>query len=373
MFGQTYATVPYFDNFNSMGSQWSTSATYGAGVLEVRNWSGGYPQLDKKKDASNVFTGGNGLAIYNSSVANNKLNASLRVNLANKGGVTLKFSVMDWGSGVNQDSLKIYISTNGGSSFGSKFSLVNLNQSPYDDGVWNNVNVNISNLASTNGLTLTSTTVIKMVINLEGSLNAALTEPKYGSQFVYIDNLYVNFTSTLPVELNIFSVVKKDEVALIYWQTASEINNDYFVVQRSSDGINFEDYIFENGNGNSTSIINYNVIDKTPLNGLNYYRLKQVDYDGTSTYSEIQSVEFNKQTISIQLYPNPSSGNISLLNLPVNSMVKIYNAAGQLIFLKTFNSENIQLDLHDFSQGCYFVNISNALEAIYTAKIDLIN
>lgn len=86
----------------------------------------------------------------------------------------------------------------------------------------------------------------------------------------------------LPIELLEFRVVLIDSFALITWKTASETNNDFFTIKRSSDGIYFEDILIIFGSGNSTSITTYTAIDKDPLDGVSYYKLKQTDYDGQS-------------------------------------------------------------------------------------------
>jgi len=121
-----------------------------------------------------------------------------------------------------------------------------------------------------------------------------------------------DLSDALPVELIDFTYTVTDNVNL-YWSTASEINNDYFEIEKSTDGINFEHIGGVNGNGNSNSIIDYNYIDKNPLNGISYYRLKQVDFDGKFEYSKIIAVEYEKQ-FSFNVYPNPinSGGILSL-------------------------------------------------------------
>jgi len=108
----------------------------------------------------------------------------------------------------------------------------------------------------------------------------------------------------LPVELSYFDVAKKNEVAQILWETASETTNDFFTIERSQDGREWEEVSKVNGAGDSEEINSYSIIDESPLRGVSYYRLKQTDYDGTFTYSEVRSINFQNE-VQIEIYPNP--------------------------------------------------------------------
>ena len=91
----------------------------------------------------------------------------------------------------------------------------------------------------------------------------------------------------LPIELISFNADCHNNTVLLSWATASEINNAYFTIQRSMDGITFSDLVFINGKGNSNTLSNYSYLDKNPLNGLTYYRLKQTDFNGDFTTSSL--------------------------------------------------------------------------------------
>ena len=94
----------------------------------------------------------------------------------------------------------------------------------------------------------------------------------------------------LPIELVSFEAKAKATEVEITWTTAAEVNNDYFTIERSKDGIEFEAIQQIDGAGNSTNILHYGVVDKTPKSGTSYYRLRQTDFDGRFTYSEIRAV-----------------------------------------------------------------------------------
>ena len=92
------------------------------------------------------------------------------------------------------------------------------------------------------------------------------------------------------------------------WTTATEINNDFFIVERLNKDGSFSSVDWVGGAGNSNQELEYNGFDRQPEYGINYYRLKQTDYNGTYTYSEVISVEYQPQFLDVNLYPNPSDG-----------------------------------------------------------------
>ena len=131
----------------------------------------------------------------------------------------------------------------------------------------------------------------------------------------------------LPVEFAYFKGSSVNEQAFLEWGTATEIENDGFEIARSSDGKNFEKIGYINGEGNSNSEINYVFTDRNPSAGINYYRLKQVDYNGEYAYSDIVIVEIKEErTVDI----NYELGSESLILTADNeiSKVEIYNMAG---------------------------------------------
>ncbi|HTF05951.1 MAG TPA: T9SS type A sorting domain-containing protein, partial [Bacteroidia bacterium] len=116
----------------------------------------------------------------------------------------------------------------------------------------------------------------------------------------------------LPVELVAFSGVSFDDHNHLDWVTASEMNNDYFNVERSDDGVNFHTIGTVDGSGNSTQHIEYPFNDYSPIEGINYYRLKQVDFNGAVTYSNIVALEFHRGNMSVaNVKPNPTNGEVN--------------------------------------------------------------
>lgn len=113
-----------------------------------------------------------------------------------------------------------------------------------------------------------------------------------GVYYYDIDFFNINCSNALPIELVYFQGYKTScGVNYLMWETATEMNNDRFEIERSIDGINFEKIATIKGAGNSTSNKKYNFVDTEPKQELNYYRLRQVDYDGKSEVSSIISID----------------------------------------------------------------------------------
>lgn len=125
--------------------------------------------------------------------------------------------------------------------------------------------------------------------------------------------------SDLPIKLSSFEAtyVPEENWVELDWETQVEVNNDYFIVQRSIDGRDFEDVANVDGAGNSTVIITYKAYDQNPPKGMVYYRLKQIDFDKKYSYSEMVPVMITGEhaKTDVKLYPNPASSmvNIDLL------------------------------------------------------------
>ncbi|GJM30532.1 MAG: hypothetical protein DHS20C17_31670 [Cyclobacteriaceae bacterium] len=120
-------------------------------------------------------------------------------------------------------------------------------------------------------------------------------------------------TSTaLPVELVSFDVTLMDDAVTVKWSTASETNNDFFTVQKSADAQEFEDILNIPGAGNSHNTLFYEAVDTQPLGGRSFYRLKQTDFDGTASYSEIKSILYQVADQHFSVYPIPTTSNFEI-------------------------------------------------------------
>jgi hypothetical protein len=169
--------------------------------------------------------------------------------------------------------------------------------------------------------------------------------------------------AVLPIELLNFTAEKNKSIVDIKWTTASELNNDYFTVEKSQDGINFAFIAKVPGAGNSNTLKKYVTQDEKPYAGLSYYRLKQTDFGGKFKYSKIVVVDFLNADDGLKIYPNPTNDLVTIDFLeqlsPQSTLVSLTNVYGQQILINQNISKNqIKVNLSELPSGIYFIGIT---------------
>lgn len=188
----------------------------------------------------------------------------------------------------------------------------------------------------------------------------------------YIDNLSLTtISAVLPIELLSFEVKAIGNKVQLNWQTASEIDNDYFEVERSLDTKNWETILKKDGVGNSSSIVNYLAIDENPYSGTSYYRLKQTDFDGQYEYFDIKSIHLTRNFKGrSKVYPNPSKGFFTLEGdaAELNQFVLI-NSFGSILTqsakVNKISDSKLTFDIQDFPSGIYLLKTRTKIHKIY--------
>lgn len=169
----------------------------------------------------------------------------------------------------------------------------------------------------------------------------------------------------LPITLISFSgVLEKDNQINLAWQTASEVNNDYFSIERSSNGIQFAGIGTVRGNGTSNRLNSYSFRDNSPRSGLNYYRLVQYDFDGQNSTSEIIVIK----NLSIEEPQIIASNNRIKIISPNNNLnLRIVTFGG--IIVKQFDAiPDVDYHLDDLDSGFYIVHLTTN-EGLHAKKI----
>ena len=194
------------------------------------------------------------------------------------------------------------------------------------------------------------------VITISGISAAHI--PNNSSRFITIAS--INALTPLPVEFLQFEATCQNELSELIWSTASEINNDYFTIERSADAKNFEVLARVNGNGNSNTTINYKWTDDNPINGASYYRLKQTDFNGAFKYSGIRTVSC-EELDDISIYPNPFENSFTV-QLSENSTypvtVEVLDYLGRKVHSQVIENTRTKILLDDeFPSGTYFVKV----------------
>jgi hypothetical protein len=167
----------------------------------------------------------------------------------------------------------------------------------------------------------------------------------------------------LPIQLLSFDVnANKNRTVSLKWQTATEQNNDFFTIEKSKNGIDWNMLKIIKGSGNSNKFLTYSATDLQPYEGISYYRLKQTDFDGTFTYSTIKNIEISDNISDNVFYPNPTIDGIINLSKKNEEKCLIYNTFGQLIFVA--EAKENKIDLSHLANGIYYLRIGNQLEKI---------
>ncbi len=164
----------------------------------------------------------------------------------------------------------------------------------------------------------------------------------------------------LPVDLISFDAEKVGDMVVLEWSTAMELNNDYFTVEKSTDGENFEDIIEVVGSGNSNDVLHYSATDFETLSTPVYYRLRQTDFDGTTSYSSVVLVKSNELQEKITVYPNPNIDSEVKVDLGLNAganTIVVKGIDGQILQTKVATTQIVSLD--ELPRGVYFIQIEN--------------
>lgn len=182
-----------------------------------------------------------------------------------------------------------------------------------------------------------------------------------------------------PVEFIDFTAQQKGNGISLNWSTAQEINNSYFNVQRSSDGnANWSTIAKVTGAGNSQVVKNYSSFDATPLSGMNYYRIEQVDFDGNFQFSKTVSVRSNLNNTSVSVLANPFYSTLSVnFSSPAPQLVSanLFDVTGKQVAAEkwSISAGNTRQDFSNVSglqQGMYILSVRNSSgEILYNAKV----
>lgn len=171
--------------------------------------------------------------------------------------------------------------------------------------------------------------------------------------------------NVLPIALTQFDAKLDKGRAILNWQTLTELNLAYFEILRSSDGLNYQTIAKVNGVEKSTSPKYYSFIDDQPIKGFSYYRIRQVDYNGSYSYSSTASLNLSPSIKLFGLYPNPVESNITgsiEMHTEGSLLSEILDIRGSVITSKIFNLSQglntISLETDHLEQGVYFIRLS---------------
>lgn len=206
-------------------------------------------------------------------------------------------------------------------------------------------------------LPVPSEIVVPIATGTEGGLRYADFLTESFSTFIFFASTVI----PLPVELTYFSVTKEGDKSNLDWKTASEQNNDYFDVLRSEDALNWTSIGTVQGQGSTVWPTTYKFTDSRPLAGINYYRLRQVDFDGTAALLPIASVEFDSPMVKVMFFPNPVREELTITGMPNERVsLTITDAIGREVRTLQgieIDDASFKLDMSGLTNGAYIITI----------------
>ncbi len=174
--------------------------------------------------------------------------------------------------------------------------------------------------------------------------------------------------SLLPIELLSFNAVydEASKNVLLNWATANETNNDYFTIERSVNGKDWQILAIKKGAGNSSQTLVYEMRDNSPLPDVSYYRLKQTDFNGQFTYSSVVVVNVIDNNTNYTIYPNPASDLLNIISNTNIHYVEVINYLGVTVLTSEIS---MGISIKELPAGFYFVNIYNEKNEVTIKKI----
>lgn len=188
-----------------------------------------------------------------------------------------------------------------------------------------------------------------------------------------------NNVSPLPIKLGNFNLHCLDGGIEVDWTSVSETNNDHFIIERSSNGLDYISVGKVDGAGNSNIPLHYTWIDTNPVRGIAYYRLKQIDYNGDNETFTAQSIYCKELVNPFRVYPNPAFDIIHIEftsnETNLNSRIELVDISGRIIYTESIKTDQglntYTLNNIEFNPGIYFIRVHLNAEEILTEKIVL--
>ena len=210
--------------------------------------------------------------------------------------------------------------------------------------------------------------------NVTFSIGQVFSHSNLGGNYIAIEGLQQpNNTVPLPISLISFSAENINNKGVnLFWSTASENNNDYYIIEKSQDGKIFTQLTEVKSNGNDNKVETYQVSDNQPFEGITYYRLLQNDVDGKRNYSNVIQVSLNGTKSELSAFPNPTVNFLTLQLKPPflkELSYTIFDLSGKTISVGSIKNEFTTISTNNLIKGSYILKVSNNLKTIKTFSI----
>ena len=237
-------------------------------------------------------------------------------------------------------SVKLIAKTGGGTWSGTVLVQESANGS-----TWNTLQ-SVSSIGNNNAFVTPSNSISNGTKYLRVFFSNRLAGSNIG-----VDNFSVN--GVLPVTFSSFTATPVKNTTAITFTTASETNNDYFTIERSGDGRSYDAIGEIDGAGDSRSEIKYTFTDERPLPGINYYRIKQTDFDGRYDFSEVRAVRHSRGNLVVT--PRTTEGRLQVVTDAVDYSLEVFNTSGQLVKSFSSLSQDQSISIEDLTAGIYYI------------------
>ncbi len=219
----------------------------------------------------------------------------------------------------------------------------------------------VSYYTADQGIAAGTNTGLVTLVDQSGTNNGTLTNfALSGSISNYISQ--ESGLTVLPVQWLSFTVQPQGSHALLQWSTSNELNTSDFTVQRSLDGLSWNNLTQIAAAVNSSTVSNYSYVDAQPGTGINFYRIRQDDIDGHYSYSFIVAVHFDQVQPAFTLLNNPVINDMLQLNINKAGVFSIYNALGNLILKQNFSEGPAFINLNTYPKGVYLLQSDNEIK-----------
>jgi len=179
----------------------------------------------------------------------------------------------------------------------------------------------------------------------DGLSGITLNELTLASQFAPLPLTWLSFTAK----------AQNNSQSLLQWATAQEQNTKDFYIEHSADGINWVIIGSLPAAGNSNSTSYYNYVHTSPVNGRNYYRIKQTDIDSRYSYSPVRMLSFTKALQPLTIQGNPVTNNVLTLQVNMATSLAFYTADGKLLWREQVNAGTKTIDVSRYAKGTYLL------------------
>lgn len=180
---------------------------------------------------------------------------------------------------------------------------------------------------------------------------------------------------TLPVKFASFNLARQESNILVQWSTAQEMNSKSFIIERSSDGINWSSIATVNAAGQSNTLLDYSYTDKNVNGAIFYYRIKEVDIDNSFSYTSIKSIKMDNSSVDVKVIP--ASGNTFYVNfsqqVKSNVTMRLISMSGQVISQQMVSNPigQVNFSTASHSTGIYVLSVTDGHDLAISKKVML--